>query len=446
MLDIKFIRENKDLVSEAARKKRIKFNVERLLAVDEKRRALISEVDKLRKLHREASEVVGPAKAPGLQGNDREDLIQKLKEEKDKLSHKEFELRAVEAEFDELMLGVPNIPDPSVPEGESDQDNQEIRKWAPPEKKSDFFADLKSDSKEGDDYLSIMKNFDMIDLERGVKVSGFRGYFLKGDAARLSLAVWQFAFDFLAAKGFMPLFAPALVRRENLVGSGWVGLADQAEEDVYKTQDDIYLSGTAEVSVMGYHRDEILSEEELPKKYAAFSPCYRREIGSYSKDTKGVFRVHEFFKVEQVVLCRADHVESVKLHEELTKNSEEIMQALEIPYRVVFNCGADLGLGQVKKYDIEGWIPSENRYRETHSSSYFHDFQTRRLNIKYRDQNGKLHFAHSLNNTAIATPRILEAFLENHVQVDGSISIPESLQKYFKKDKIENPKWVYGAK
>ena len=213
-----------------------------------------------------------------------------------------------------------------------------------------------------------------------------------------------------------------------MVGTGWF---PQVEEDIYKTQDDLYLSGTAEVPMMGYHADEILKEEDLPKKYVAFSPCYRREVGSYGKDTKGIFRVHEFYKIEQVVLCRADHQESVKWHEELTKNSEEIMQALEIPYRVVINCGGDLGLGQVKKYDIEGWIPSEGRYRETHSASYFHDFQARRLNIKYKDNAGKIHFIHSLNNTAIATPRILEAFLENNLREDGSIKIPEALQKYY---------------
>jgi len=174
----------------------------------------------------------------------------------------------------------------------------------------------------------------------------------------------------------------------------------------------------------------------LPKKYIAFSSCFRREAGSYGKDTKGIFRLHEFTKVEQVVLCRADHQESVKWHEEITKNSEEIMQALGIPYRVVVNCGADLGLGQVKKYDIEAWVPSEKRYRETHSSSYFHDFQTRRLNIRYRDSEGKIRFCHSLNNTAIATPRILISLLENFQQKDGSIKVPEVLQKYIGKEAI----------
>lgn len=445
MLDMKFIRENQDLIKEAARKKRIEFDIERLLAVDEKRRVLIQEADNLRRLHKEASEGVAE-----LQGRNREDSVTKLKEEKDKLSHKEFELRAVEQEFEELMLGVPNVPDPSVPEGESDAENQEVRRWEPATtpyppapfpllkgeggvRKKDSLPPYEGGRVglgvfDGKDYLTIMREHDMLDLERGAKVSGFRGYFLKNDGALLSMALWRFTLDFLVSKGFQPFLAPALVRRENMIGTGWL---PQAEEDIYKLEDDVFLSGTAEVPMMGYHRDEILKEEELPKKYVAFSPCYRREAGSYGKDEKGIFRVHEFFKVEQVVLCRADHQESVRWHEELTKNSEEIMQALEIPYRVVVNCGGDLGLGQVKKYDIEGWIPSESRYRETHSASYFHDFQTRRLNIKYRDKDGRLHFAHSLNNTAIATPRILEAFLENHQREDSAIFIPKALQNYY---------------
>ncbi len=403
MLDIKFIRENKDLIKEAARKKRVKVDVDRLLAADEKRRALIQEVDALRQEHKKFTGASEEAKIS-----------------KDKLSHKEFELGAIEGEFNELMLQVPNVPDPSVPEGESDAENLELRKW----------GEIKVEH--GKNYMNLMQAGDMLDLERGAKVSGFRGYFLKGSTALLSMALWQFTLNFLVKKGFTPFLAPVLVRRENLVGTGWIGgTTPDAGEDIYKTQDDVYLSGTAEVPMMGYHADEILKEEDLPKKYVAFSPCFRREVGSYGKDEKGIFRVHEFFKVEQIILCKADHQESVKWHEELIKNSEEIMQALGIPYRVVLNCGGDLGLGQVKKYDIEGWIPSEKKYRETHSASYFHDFQARRLNIKYKDGAGKIHFAHSLNNTAIATPRILEAFLENHQELDGSIKIPEALQKYY---------------
>ncbi len=231
-------------------------------------------------------------------------------------------------------------------------------------------------------------------------------------------------------KGFVPLIAPSLIREENFKGTGWL---PQGKEEIYKTQDDLYLAGTAEVPVMGLHQDEVLEAKELPKKYIAFSPCYRREAGSYGKDTKGIFRLHEFAKVEQVILCKADHEESVRWHEEITKNSEELLQAIGIPYRVVVNCGGDLKLANVKTYDIEAWIPSEKRYRETHSSSYFHDFQTRRLNIRYRDSEGKVRFCHSLNNTAIATPRILISLLENCQREDGAIAVPEVLQKYIGK-------------
>jgi seryl-tRNA synthetase len=233
--------------------------------------------------------------------------------------------------------------------------------------------------------------------------------------------------------GFTPFIAPSLVREDNFIGTGYL---PQAKDEIYATQDDLYLAGTAEVAMMGLHKDEIFKAEELPKQYVAFSPCYRREAGSHGKDTKGLYRVHEFTKLEQIVLCEADHQESVKWHEEITRNAENILQALKLPYHVVVNCGGDLGLGQVKKYDIEVWIPTDKKYKESHSSSYFHDFQTRRLNIRYRDAEGRVKFVHSLNNTAIATPRILISILENYQQKDGTIIVPEVLRKYLGKDVI----------
>ena len=226
---------------------------------------------------------------------------------------------------------------------------------------------------------------------------------------------------------------PSLVRKQTLLGTGYL---PQGEDDLYKTQDGDYLSGTAEVPAMSYFSETVLKKEELPKKILAFSTCFRREAGSYGRDAKGLIRVHEFFKLEQVVLCEASHETSVKYHEEITLNAEELLQALNLPYRVVVNCGGDLGLGQVKKYDIETWVPSEKAYRETHSSSYFHDFQTRRLNIRYKDESGKSRFAHSLNNTAIATPRILVPLVEHNQQADGFIKVPEALQKYAGKEII----------
>ncbi|MEK9175200.1 MAG: serine--tRNA ligase [Patescibacteria group bacterium] len=426
MLDIKFIRDNIDLVKDAARKKKIILDVDRLVVLDEKRRVTIAEVDEMRRLHNEQSD-----KTSQMHGTDRNTFITKLKEDKDKISHKEFELRTIENEFNELILQVPNIPDPSVPEGDSDSDNLEIRDWNPLGEDSQLPT---FEALGGRNYLTLMKEHDMLDIERGTKVAGFRGYFLKNDAVLISFALWKFAFDFIANKGFVPFLAPTLVREENLIGTGHF---PKSRDDVYKIEnDDLYLSGTAEIPMTGYYRDEILTEKDLPKTFVAFSPCYRKEAGSYGKDTKGVLRVHEFYKVEQFVLCKNDHQESVRWHEELTKNSEELLQALEIPYRVVINCTGDIGQAHVKTYDIESWFPSEHKYRETHSSSYYHDFQTRRANIKYRDSEGKIRFVHSLNNTAIATPRILQIFLENHQQPNGSIKIPKALQKYFGKEII----------
>ena len=328
------------------------------------------------------------------------------------------------------MVEVPNVPDISVPEGDSDADNQEVRRW-PALSEVEGGEPTKFDF-EPRSHTELLLMHEMADYERGAKVAGFRGYFLKGDGARMVWALEQFVQERFEKKDFIPMIVPSLVRRESFVGTGYL---PQSEEDLYKTQDGEYLAGTAEVATMGYYMDEVLDKEKLPIKHFAFSPCFRREAGSHGKDTKGIFRIHEFVKYEQVVLCEANHEESVKWHEELTKNSEELLQELRLPYHVVVNCGADLGLGQVKKYDIEAWMPSEKRYRETHSSSYFHDFQTRRLNIRYRDGD-TLRYVHSLNNTALAMPRILCQIVENNQRADGSISIPEALRKNMGKDAI----------
>jgi len=349
-----------------------------------------------------------------------------MQELKHKLVAKEGELKKVMKKWQVQMLAVPNIPDMSVPEGATDEENLETKTW----------GDKQNFSFKPKNHIELMQNLDMLDLERGAKVSGFRGYFLKGDAVMLSMAIWNYVFDNLATKqDFVPMFSPSLVRKEALMGTGYL---PQGADDLYRTQDDEYFAGTAEVSTMAYHMNETLTHKELPWKYFAFSPCFRREAGAHGADTKGIMRVHEFFKFEQIILCEASHETSVKFHEELTENAEKIMQGLNIPYRVVINCGGDLGLGQVKKYDIEAWVPSEEKYRETHSSSYFHDFQTRRLNIRYRDDDGKLRYVHSLNNTAIATPRILIPIVENNQNEDGSITIPDSLRPYMGgREKIE---------
>lgn len=414
MLDIKFIRENKDIVAEGARKKNITFDMDALLAADDKRRAVLAIVEEKRQIQNEMSQKISVEQNSAL----KLEWIEKMRGVKEELIKKEEELREIMKEWQLLMVQVPNVPDISVPEGKSDADNKEVRVWGDIPK---FSFPIKN-------HVEIMENLCMLDLTRGIKAAGFRGYFLRGDGALLSFALWNFVLDhFMTKGGFTPLIAPSLVRREPFMGTGYL---PQSEEDLYKTQDGEYLSGTAEVSTMAYYMDEVLEVEKFPIKFLAFSPCFRREAGSHGKDTKGIMRVHEFYKMEQVVLCEADHEVTVKYHEELTKNSEELLQALEVPYHVVANCGGDLGLGQVKKYDIECWVPSEGKYRETHSSSYFHDFQTRRLNIRYKDAQGKLKFAHSLNNTALATPRFLIALIENNQEADGSVRIPKALQKY----------------
>lgn len=418
MLDIKFIRENAELIKEAGRKKRIDFDVDKLIKIDDGRLKILKEVEEMRAKQNAESDKIAQ-----MSGDERQGAIDEMKKLKEELSASEDALRKIEKEWQDLMLLVPNIPDPSVPEGESDADNQEVRKWGEIPK-FDFTAK---------NYIELMQNLDLIDLERGAKVSGFRGYFLKGDAVLLSMSLWRFVLDKMIQKGFDPFLAPSLVKEENLVGTGHF---PKSREDVYKTQDDLYLAGTAEIPMTNYFRNEILREEDLPKTYVAFSSCYRREAGSYGKDEKGIYRLHEFAKVEQFVLCEADHQESIKWHEELTRNAEEILQDLKIPYRVVINCTGDIGQAHVKTYDIEAWIPSEKKYRESHSSSYYHDFQARRSNIRYRTKNGEIKVPHTLNNTAIATPRILISILENYQQKDGTVIVPEVLRKYLNKDVI----------
>lgn len=414
MLDIKFIRENRDLVKNAAKVKHVDFDVEKLIKVDDKRKELQQKFDEKRTIQNSQGALL--TKKEVLE-EEKQKILRELGKVKEEMKGVEEELKQVMGEWQKLMISVPNIPDVSVPEGKSDADNKEVKKYG---EISQFDFAPKS-------HIELMENLGMVDLERGTKVAGFRGYFLKNDGALLSFAVWQAALEYFLNKGFTPLIVPSLVKRETLLGSGYL---PQGEDDLYKTQDSDYLAGTAEVATMSMHSDEIISRAELPKKYLAFSACFRREAGAHGKDVKGLIRVHEFYKVEQIVLCEASHKESVKFHEELNRNTEEFIEKLGIPYRTVINCGGDLGLGQVKKYDIELWVPGENAYREIGSTSYFHDFQTRRLNIRYKDSEGKMHFAHSLNSTAIPTPRILVSLIENYQQADGSIKIPPVLQKY----------------
>lgn len=408
MLDIKFIRDNLELCKTAAVNKNREVKWDELLELDGKRRELIGVSDALRTERNKLTR----------------DDVEKGKEIKQKLKHVEDELRNTEEKFELLMLTVPNVPDASVPVGKDASGNVEVKKWGTPPK-FDF---------EPKDHIAIAKSLDLIDFERGAKVGGFRAYFLKNEAAQLEFAVLFYTFQKLIAKGYTPLIAPSLVKEFTLFGNGQL---PWGRDEVYHLEkDDMYLAGTAEVPVTAYYSDEVLLEKDLPKKFVAFSPCFRREAGSYGKDTKGVYRLHQFNKIEQVIITTAETSNSLTLHEELLANAEEILQDLKLPYRVLMMCTGDMGEPQVKKYDLETWMPLRNAYGETMSNSFMGDFQARRLKIRYRAKDGTVKFCHTLNNTAIASPRILIAILENYQQKDGSVKIPEVLQPLIGKKEI----------
>jgi seryl-tRNA synthetase len=412
MLDIKFIRENKDIIDLAVKKKHVKFDVNELITLDDKRRELLTNVEKSRAEQNAANAGIASAKTP----EERAQLIASMKEVKTAMEADEAALKQVMIDWQGLMLRVPNIPDMSVPDGNTDADNREFKVWGD---KTTFDFEPK-------DHVELMTKLGMVDFERGSKVHGFRGYYLTGDGVRLCFAIWNYALEFFGSKDFIPVMPPTIVRKINLYGTAHL---PGDIEDFYMTQDGDALAGTAEVPLMGMYAEETLAHSQLPIRYLGFSPCYRREAGAHGKDTNGLIRVHEFYKFEQLILCEANHETSVKYHEEVNRNTEMFIESLGIPYHTVINCGGDLGLGQVKKYDIELWVPKEGKYREISSASYFHDFQTRRLNIRYKDTDGKLKYAHSLNSTAIPTPRILVSLIENYQQADGSIKIPEVLVK-----------------
>ena len=423
MLDIKFIRDNLELCKNAAKNKNRVVEWEKLLQLDDRRRELIRQVETLRAERNEiSSQSAVSAKGRSAFGGRSSQL--RGKEIKGELKKLEEELRTVEQEFTQLMYTVPNVPDKSVPVGKDSTGNVEIKKWGEPTK---FSFKPK-------DHIQLAKELDLIDFERGVKVGGYRAYFLKNEAALLEMAILMYAYQKLVKKGYIPLIAPSILNEFTLFG---IGQFPWGREEVYHLEkDDKYLAGTAEQPVTAYFANEILNEKDLPKKFVAFSPCFRREAGSYGKDTKGAYRVHQFNKIEQVIISTNDMSKSFELHEELLQNSEEILQDLKLPYRVLLMCTGDMGEPQVKKYDVETWMPSRVAYGETMSNSVMGDFQTRRLKIRYRTKDGQTLFCHSLNNTAIASPRILIPILENYQNSDGSVTIPEVLRLYLGKDKI----------
>ena len=413
MLDIRFIRAHPDLVQAGARKKHIDVDIQQLLRLDEQRRSLLSQVESLKALRNKVSKEI-----PTLQGEARQEAITQMQQVAAESRGLESSLREVETSFDALMLRVPNVPADDVPEGLTDADNVVLRTW----------GEIPQFDFTPHDHVELGARLDIIDMPRAVKLAGSRTYFLKNAGVLLEQAVLQFALHHMVRKGFTPMLVPHLVKDEAMVGTAYFPVG---QEQTYRLpEDQVNLIGTAEVPVTAYHADEILREDELPKYYVGLSHCYRREAGTYGKDTRGLYRIHQFQKVEQVVLCVNDPEVSSQEHEHILHNAEEILQALRLPYRVVVVCGGDLGIPQVKKYDIETWMPSRQAYGETHSASKFHDFQARRLRLRYRDKDGNVRFVHTLNNTVIASPRILIPILELYQRPDGSVVIPEVLQPY----------------
>jgi len=414
MLDIQFIRDNPDKIKKAAKDKGLKPEVvEKVLKLDKQRRELLGQVEELR------------AEKNKLGKKD----VDKGREIKKKLKKIEPQLRKTEVDFKKMMLRIPSVPAKEVPVGADERDNKLVRKW----------GEIPRFEFEPKNHIELGESLDLLDLKRGVKVAGFRGFYLKNEAVLMQLGIMQYALEKLIKKGFTPMIPPMIVKREALINTGhfpW------GEMDIYKTFDDEaeedvrYLSGTAEVPLVSYHSGETLNEKDLPILYAGFSPNYRREIGSYGKDTKGIYRVHEIMKIEQVVICKNDMKESLEWLEKLAGYAEEMLKELKLPYRVMMMSTGDMGEPQIKKYDIETWMPSRKNYGEVMSDSLMGEFQARRAQIKYRTKKGEIKYVHMLNNTALASPRLLIAIWENYQKKDGSVKIPEVLQKYVGKKVI----------
>ena len=428
MLDIQLIRENLNDYKEVSKNKNISIDLDNLIKLDDERRKLLKEVEDLRAEKNKASEKISK-----LQGAEKESAIGAMKHVDKKQEGIEVKLQKVLEEYQTLMLKVPSLVHPDTPVGKDDTNNKEIRIWGEIPKFD--FKPL--------DHVELGEKLDLIDIPRGVKTSGSRFYYLKNEGALLELALLRFSLDKLVEKGFTPFAPPVLVNYEPMMGTSYF---PGGEEQAYAVgvsrekgeieSDNLYLIGTSEVPVASYHANEIFKEEELPKMYAGISDCFRREAGTYGKDTQGLYRVHQFQKVEQIIICKNDPEESAKMHEMILKNAEEILQALGLPYRVVTVCTGDMGQGQYYKNDIETWMPSRESYGETHSCSTFHEFQARRLNMRYKTGDNNKKFCHTLNNTAIASPRILIPLLETYQNKDGSITIPEALRPYMNNQKI----------
>lgn len=429
MLDIKYIRDNADAVQKAAQEKNLKISIADLLAVDRERVALMQEIEALQAQKNALNERMKKATA-----DERAGIIAEGKVIKEQTEIKEPQLAVLQKKFDELMVQVPTLHATDVPRGKDDSENVTVyEKGVKPS--FDFTPK---------DHITLGTELDIIDFERGAKVAGYRGYYLKGDGAALTMALMLYALHKIISKGFTPMIPPTLVKEFALFGSGYFKGTeyDQDTDEIYqvasknKTADGAeskekkFLVGTAEPSLLAYYADEVLDESQLPMKLCGYSQCYRSEIGSYGKDTKGMYRVHEFMKIEQVVLAPADIDLSEKLQQEMVAISEEIHQELGLPYRKLAICTGDMSAGKYRMFDLEAWMPGMHRWGETGSASNFVDWQSRRLNVRYKDKDGKKKFVYMLNNTVLPSPRPFIAILENYQQADGSVIVPEVLRPY----------------
>lgn len=414
MLDIKFVRDNQDLIRKMLEMRGMSVPLDDLINYDKERRKLITTVQKLKHEKNIVSLKIAELKR---ENKSVQKEIEEMKKISDEISIIDAKIKDLEQKIHDIMMLIPNIPDKTVPPGKDENDNVEIRRW----------GEIPHFDFQPKDHIDLGLNLELIDVERAAKVAGARFYYLKGDLVLLNLALIRFGLEFMKNKGFTIIQTPYMLRRE--VVAGCVALSD-FEDAIYKIEkEDLYLLATSEHAIAGLHKDEILDGKRLPLKYAGISPCYRKEAGAHGRDTKGIFRVHQFEKVEQFVFSKPD--DSWKEHELLIKNAEEIFQLLKIPYRVMNVCVGDLGTVAAKKYDLEAWLPGQGKYREMVSCSNCLDYQARRLNIRYRDKpNEKPNFVHTLNSTAIATERTLIAIMENYQEKDGSIRIPEVLKPY----------------
>ncbi|MGD0572417.1 MAG: serine--tRNA ligase [Sedimentisphaerales bacterium] len=415
MIDIKEIRENPERFKKAAKDKNIDVNIDRLIDLDRDLSKARKTLQDIATQKNQISKSI-PKLEKGIVRDEQLGFLSQFKKQEKTL---EEWIKTRQPEFDSLMMLVAQPADNDVPLGKDDTENVELRREGQV-RKFDF---------KPKDHVQLGVDLGIIDIERGVKLAGTRSYFLKGDGARLHWAVLQFAMDVMIARGYTPMSVPLLMRDEAMRGTGYY---PGSEEQTYRMEkDEVNLAGTAEVPLTAYRMGEILEEKELPIKFVGMSTCFRREAGAAGKDTYGLYRIHQFDKVEQVVICKNSVEESNKYHEEILSNSEVVMRALELPYRIVAVCTGDLGRGQAKKYDIEAWMPSRNNYCETHSASKFYEFQARRMNLRYKDTVTKKNlFCHTLNNTVIASPRVLIPILELYQNADGSITVPKVLQPY----------------